>query len=163
MEGFSGMALSLAQATVQGREIITKRMFDAPREWVYLTWTDSKHLQQWWGPKGFTITTHEFNAKPGGVWRYTMHGPDGADYANKITYIETVRPERLVYSHGDDEQEESFRVTVQFADRGGKTALTMRSMFRSEEELAYAVREFGAAEGAKSTMECLAEYLASIE
>ena len=26
--------------------------------------------------------------KPGGVWRFVMHGPDGRDYQNKITYLE---------------------------------------------------------------------------
>jgi len=31
-----------------------------------------------------------------------MHGPDGVDYQNKITYLEIVKPERLVYKHDGD-------------------------------------------------------------
>lgn len=65
-------------------------------------WTDPKHIA-WWGPNGFTNTIHEMNVKPGGVWRFIMHGPDGTDYPNKILFIEVVKPERLVYTHGSDE------------------------------------------------------------
>jgi uncharacterized protein YndB with AHSA1/START domain len=66
--------------------------------------------------------------KPGGVWRFVMHGPDGRDYQNKITYLEVVRPERLVYRHGGDEDLElvSFQTTVTFVPEGKKTLITMR-------------------------------------
>jgi uncharacterized protein YndB with AHSA1/START domain len=85
---------SLAEATTD-REIVTTRVFDAPREMVFDAWTDPKHIGQWWGPIGFTTTTHEMDVRPGGVWRFTMHGPDGRDYKNRIVYTEIVRPERL--------------------------------------------------------------------
>ena len=79
------------------RSIIGTRLFDAPRDLVFSVWTDPKHLAQWWGPYGFTTTTSSFDMRPGGVWRFVMHGPDGTDYENRITYDEIVRPERLVY------------------------------------------------------------------
>ena len=44
-------------------------------------------------------TTHEVEFKPGGVWRFVMHGPDGRDYQNKVVYVEIAEPERLVYDH----------------------------------------------------------------
>jgi uncharacterized protein YndB with AHSA1/START domain len=31
--------------------------------------------------------------KPGGVWRFVMHGPDGRDYQNKVVYVEIAEPE----------------------------------------------------------------------
>ena len=65
------------------REIVTTRVFDAPRELVFKAWTDPDHLAKWWGPKGFTNTFQEFDMRPGGVWRFIMHGPDGVDYKNK--------------------------------------------------------------------------------
>ena len=65
---------------------------------VFDAWTDPEQVVQWWGPRGFTTTTHNMEVKPGGVWRFIMHGPDGRDYQNKITYLEVARPERLVYS-----------------------------------------------------------------
>src|SRR4051812_20636889 len=81
------------------REISMTRIFDAPRELVFKAWSDPEHLAQWWGPKDFTNTFHEFDWQPGGVWRFTMHGPDGVDYKNRIIFVEIVKPERLVYSH----------------------------------------------------------------
>ena len=37
------------------------------------------------------------DVRPGGVWRFVMHGPDGIDYQNKITFLEIVSPEDRVY------------------------------------------------------------------
>jgi uncharacterized protein YndB with AHSA1/START domain len=78
------------------RSIIGIREFDAPRDLVFSVWTDPRHLAQWWGPNGFTITTHSFDMRPGGVWRLVMHGPDGRDYQNRITYDKIVPPERII-------------------------------------------------------------------
>jgi uncharacterized protein YndB with AHSA1/START domain len=36
-------------------EITITRIFDAPRELIFQAWTEAKHLEQWWGPKGFTV------------------------------------------------------------------------------------------------------------
>lgn len=88
-----------------------------------------------------------------------MHGPDGTDYDNKIVYREVASPEKLVYSHGDGDEEESFRVTVTFAEQGDRTEVTMRMQFKSVEELELVVKEHGAIEGAKSTFARLEEQL----
>ncbi len=98
------------------RSIIGVREFDAPRDLVFAAWTDSKHLAQWWGPNGFTTTTTAFDFRPGGMWRFVMHGPDGRDYQNRVTFEEIVRPERIVYRHGGggDVEPVQFRQTVIF-------------------------------------------------
>ena len=86
------------------REIVIARLIDAPRTRVFDAWTDPQQVVQWWGPRGFTTTTHKMEVRPGGVWRFVMHGPDGRDYQNKIVFIEVLKPERLVYRHaGEDE------------------------------------------------------------
>ena len=92
-----------------------------------------KHLAQWWGPNGFTTTTSSFDLRPGGVWRFVMHGPDGRDYQNRITFDEVVPPERLVYRHGggDDVEPVQFRQTITFEDLGGRTRMTWRGDFPS--------------------------------
>ena len=143
------------------REIVLSRVYEAPRELVFAAWTDPRHLAQWWGPNGFTTTTHAFDMRPGGVWRFVMHGPDGRDYENRITYDEIVKPERLVYRHGGGEDVEPvrFRVTVTFEDLGGKTRLTMRAVFPSAAERDRVVEEYGAAEGATQTLARLAGHL----
>jgi uncharacterized protein YndB with AHSA1/START domain len=148
--------------SISERELMIKRVLNAPRKLVFETWTDSKHLPEWWGPEGFALTVQEIDVRPGGVWRYVMHGPNGVDYDNKIDYLEVVTPERLVYAHGDSTGEH-FRVTVTFADQGDQTELTMQMIFKSVDELEKAVKEFGAIEGAKSTMNRLEAQLLKIQ
>jgi len=143
------------------REISITRVIDAPRELVFDAWTDPEQVVQWWGPFGFTTTIHEMDVRPGGVWRFVMHGPDGTDYDNHVVFEEVVKPERLVYRHGGGEGSDikEFHVTVNFdEDDGGKTRLTLRLVAESPAERDRMV-EFGALEGGKQTMERLAEYL----
>ena len=140
------------------RTIVTTRVFDAPRELVFEAWTNPKHLVQWWGPNGFTTTIRAIDVRPGGIWRFVMHGPDGVDYENRIVYNEIVKPERLVYSHGggDDVEPVQFHVTVTFEDQGGKTRLTLhQSLFES---VTARDEHHG---GWNSSFDCLADYLAA--
>ena len=145
------------------RELSITRLLNAPPELVWEVWTKPEHLTNWWGPIGFSTTTHEMSVKPGGVWRFMMHGPDGKDYPNKIVFIEVVKPELLVYKHTGEEQTENvrFHVTVNFQKQGNKTKLTMRSLFESPEELERVIKEYGAKEGMKQTVDRLEEYLDS--
>lgn len=139
------------------RAISATRVFDAPRDLVFQMWTDPKHIGNWWGPNGFTTTIYEMDVRPGGVWRFVMHGPDGRDYQNKIIYVEVVRPERLVYDHVSGPV---FRATVTFADEGGKTKLAMQMLFETAELRSKVAEEFGAVEGLNQTLNHLAELLA---
>lgn len=120
-------------------------------------WIDPKHIAHWWGPNGFTITIHEMDVRPGGVWRFVMHGPDGRDYQNKIVYVEIVKPERLVYDHVSGP---TFHVTVTFAEQGDKTEVTVRMLFDTAAQRDKVAKEFGAVEGLRQTLGRLAEYLA---
>src|ERR1700761_9531937 len=102
--------------------IIGVREFDAPRDLVFSAWTDPRHLAQWWGPNGFTTTTHSFDFRPGGVWRFVMHGPDGRAYQTRVFFDEIGRPERFFSTHGGPAGGEpvQFRTTVIFEDLGGR-------------------------------------------
>ncbi|TGM14012.1 ATPase [Leptospira selangorensis] len=146
-----------AEVSVVGKEIIGIKTFDAPRELVWDAWTDPKHVAIWWGPNGFTNTIHEMSVKPGGIWRFIMHGPDGVDYPNRIEFIEVVKPEKLVYDHGDDSNPKQFHVTVVFEEEGSKTKLTMRSRFPSEDDIKK-VADF-ALDGLRETLGRLENFL----
>ncbi|HEY3268465.1 MAG TPA: SRPBCC family protein [Armatimonadota bacterium] len=139
------------------REIATTRVLDAPREVVWAAWTEPERVAQWWGPNGFTNTIHEMDVRPGGAWRFTMHGPDGTDYRNEIVYEEVVPPERLVYSHVSGPR---FRMTATFADLGGKTQLAVQMLFDTAEQRDQAVARFGAVEGLNQTLGRLAALVA---
>lgn len=81
------------------RKTVTVRVFNASRETVFSAWTNPELLKQWWGPKGFTNTFHEFDLRVGGHWKYTMHGPNGGNYPNESVFVEINTPERIVLDH----------------------------------------------------------------
>ena len=145
------------------RSIIGTRVFDAPRELVFAAFTDPEHLAQWWGPDGFTTTTSKFEFRAGGIWRFVMHGPDGRDYQNRITFDEIIAPERIVYRHsgGDDVEPVQFKQTLTFEDLGGKTKLTWHGTFPSAEERDRVIKDYSADKGLAQTMARLAEYVAA--
>lgn len=145
------------------REIVLSRVFDYPRELVWEAWTDPKHVAQWWGPRGFSTSIEEMDVRPGGVWKHTMHGPDGADYPNKSVFVEVVKPERIVYTHGGGKKGSegaTFESTWTFEALGpSKTRLTMRMVFPTAGDRDRVVKEYGAVEGGKQTLERLSERL----
>jgi uncharacterized protein YndB with AHSA1/START domain len=147
-----------------GREIVITRLLDAPRELVWDAWTDPQKVVQWWGPRGFTTTHEVMDLRAGGVWKRTMHGPDGKDYPNKSVFIEVVKPERLVYSHGGGTKGEvgaTFIATITFEAVGSKTRLTMRSVFPTPAVREHVVKVYRAVEGGNQTLDRLEEHLGS--
>jgi uncharacterized protein YndB with AHSA1/START domain len=151
------------QAQESGRAIVISRVVDAPRELAWKALTDSAHVGKWWGPRGFTTTIEKMDVRPGGVWKHVMHGPDGINYPNRSVFKEVVRPERLVYEHtggkeGGPEIHHTFRWT--FEDAGsGRTRVTINILLESDADRERLVREFGAIEGGKQTLERLSEHL----
>jgi uncharacterized protein YndB with AHSA1/START domain len=144
------------------RSIVGTRVFAAPRDLVFAAFTDPKHLAQWWGPNGFTTTTMAFDFRPGGVWRFVMHGPDGRDYQNRVTFEEIVRPERIIYHHGGEVVEPvQFKTTITFEDIGGKTRLVWRSDFPTAAERDRVIKEYGADKGLVENLARLAEFVAA--
>ena len=142
-----------------GNELRITRVYDAPVKAVWDAWTDLQQVAQWWGPRGFTITTHSKDLRPGGNWNYTMHGPDGKDYINKTKYFEVEKYAKLVYDHGgNDEQAPLFRVRVLFSESAGKTKMDM-TMTMPTPEAAAEIRKVVKKHGGNSTWDRLAEYL----
>lgn len=135
------------------RELVVRRTFAAPPALVFQMFLDPAHLARWFGPEGFSITTKSMDTRPGGAWRFVMHGPDGRDYPNRIVYREIVPHERIAYDHDGDGVGDgpAFRVTVQLAAAATGTSLVVRAVFPSAEALAFVVREYKADEGARQT------------
>ena len=153
------------QVSTANRELVFSRLINAPQELVFKVWTEPEHVAQWWGPDGFTNTILEMNVQPGGLWRLIMYGPDGTAYPNRIVYKEVVKPERLVYMHGADTENDpgQFETTVTFEKQGNKTLLTMRAVFASAAELEKVVKNYGAIEGNKQTLNRMELYLSSMQ
>jgi uncharacterized protein YndB with AHSA1/START domain len=147
---------------LEARQILIDRILDAPRERVWQAWTDPTQVIHWWGPRGFTTTIERMDVRPGGVWKYVMHGPDGTDYPNQCTFIEVVPPERLVFTHGGGargQQSAQFESTWRFEALGGGTRIVIDMRFRSAADRDHVAQRYGAIEGARQTLQRLAEHL----
>lgn len=120
------------------RPFVISRVVDAPRDFVFKTWTQSEHMA-WWGPKGVTISHAKLELRPGGVFHYCMTTPDGNRMWGKWVLREIARPERLVFVNSFSDEAggitrhpmsptwpREILSTVTFADDGAKTRLTIQ-------------------------------------
>jgi uncharacterized protein YndB with AHSA1/START domain len=144
-----------------GREVVFSRLIAAPVALVWEIWSSVRHLHEWFGPTGFTTTTQEFAFVPGGVWRFTMHGPDGTDYPNRIVF-RTIEPTtRIVYENSWDLPDAplDFTVVVTFATEGEGTRLILHMTFANDAAMQTAVERYGVLNGGVETFERIAEYV----
>jgi uncharacterized protein YndB with AHSA1/START domain len=143
------------------REVIFRRLLDAPRELVWSVWTDPRHMDEWWGPDGFTTTTHEFSFVAGGAWRHIMHGPDGTDYPSVIVFREIVPPSRLVYDNawGLPGVPIDFTVVAFFDAEGAKTRLSLHITFKDADAFKIAVERYRMLDVGTQTLDRRAAYV----
>ena len=152
-----------AQAATAEREIVISRVIDAPRELVFEAFTEVRHLSRWWGPEGFTTTTQAFEFRVGGEWDFVLHGPDGTDYQEWISWTEIAPPERIALLHGEYRGDpNAFESVLTFESEGATTQIEMRTVFRTKELRDEAVERYGAIEGGQQTLSNLAAYVTEI-
>ena len=145
------------------REIVMSRVISAPREVVFEAFTQVRHLSRWWGPEGVSTTTRSFEFRVGGAWDFVMHGPDGTDYQEWITWREIVPPERIALLHGESRDDpNAFESVLTFAADGGATQIEMHTVFPTKELRDEAVEMYHAIEGGQQTLNNLAAYVAEI-
>src|SRR5258706_9316966 len=117
-----------AEPAPADREIVISRVIDAPRELVFEAFTEVRHLSRWWGPEGFTTTTRAFEFRVGGEWDFVMHGPDGTDYQEWISWTEIAPPERIALLHGESRGDpNAFESVFTFAPDGAAARIEMRA------------------------------------
>jgi len=115
------------------------RVFDAPRDRVWQSWTEAERLKKWWGPKGFTVRQCKVDLRPGGIMHYCLRTPDGQDMWGKFVYREIVKPEKLVWLNSFSDEKGGTTVhpmsptwpremltTVTFEAQGNKTKVTVQ-------------------------------------
>ncbi len=145
------------------REIVLSRVISAPRELVFEAFTQVRHLSRWWGPEGFSTTTRSFEFRVGGAWDFVMHGPDGTDYQEWITWREIVPPERIELRHGESRDDpNAFESVLAFEPAGDETRIVMRTVFPTKELRDEAVEKYHAIEGGEQTLRNLAAYVAEL-
>jgi uncharacterized protein YndB with AHSA1/START domain len=144
------------------REILTTYVFDAPRRLVFETHTQCRHLVNWWGRKGSTLSVCEVDLRPGGAWRFVMRKSGGQEYAFRGLYREVVPPERLVFTFEFEGMPGHVAVeTLTFTEQEGKTRLTSTMLFDTVADRD-GMLQSGMEEGAAETMDRLARYLETL-
>jgi uncharacterized protein YndB with AHSA1/START domain len=145
------------------REIVISQVIGAPPEVVFEAFTGVQHLSRWWGPEGFSTTTRSFEFRMGGVWDFVMHGPDGTDYQEWITWREIVPPELIALLHGESRDDpNAFESILVFEPAGDETRIVMRTVFPPRELRDEAVKKYHAIEGGEQTLRNLAAYVAEL-
>src|SRR5438105_2419724 len=115
------------------REIVITRTFNAPRALVYEALTKAEHVRRWWGPRQYGAVSAVGEFRTGGRYRYGQTGPQG-----EVAFSGEVReasPERIVYTEEFEAMPGHGAVTtVTLDERGGKTVMTLRSVYQSTED-----------------------------
>lgn len=147
------------ESNTKDRELRIARTLNAPVELVWEVFTKPEHIANWWGPNGFTNTIYTMDVKPGGIWDFVMHGPDGTDYKNKSIYKEIEVNKKIVFNHFNPD----FISTIEFEDQGEQTHISWHMLFNTIEEFIQVVKTFKADEGLKQNIVKLNAYLIGLK
>ncbi len=157
--------------TASKHEIIITRTFKAPRKLVWEAWTESRHIEKWWGPKGFSTRVEQNELRVGGRSRYVMIGPDGTEYPSEGMIKELLPVEKIVSTDefGEDfiaqsttDLPQGMIVTILFEDAGAKTKLTL-TIAHPDAETMRKHEEMGVVAGWNSSLDCLEDHLATLK
>lgn len=165
-----------ATAEPVSREFVISRVFDAPRARVWQAFTEVERLTQWWGPKGFKMSTANLDLRPGGVFHYRMQAPNGGEMWGRWVFREIAAPDRLTFINSFSDKDGGLTRhpmapgwplemlgTTTFVDQGGKTMLTTRMVAINAPEAERKIFEDGfdsMKQGFGGTWDQLADYLA---
>jgi uncharacterized protein YndB with AHSA1/START domain len=114
------------------RELTLERTYDATRDLVWKAWTDPELVAQWWGPKGVTNPTCEWDAKVEGKIHIVMLageelGPmKGQEWPMTGEFKEVDEPGKLVFEANaifDGKEVMRHLTTVTFDEEKGKTKM----------------------------------------
>ena len=140
------------------RQLVITRVFDAPRELVFKTYTDPELIPQWWGVGGQT-TVDVMDVRPGGRWRYVQRDAEGNEQGFRGEYRDVTPPERLSYTfEWEGMPGHIILETLVFDEQDGKTTIINTSRYDTLEDLE-GMLQTGAEQGAAITWDRLAEVL----
>ncbi len=146
--------------TPSDREILSERVFDAPRDRVFAAYTDPRLIPQWWGPRRMTTIVDQMDVRPGGVWRFVSHDCDGREQGFRGVYREVTPPERIVQTFEWEGMPGHVIVeSVRFEDLGERTKVVVTSLFHTTQERD-GMLSSGMERGLNESHERLAELLA---
>jgi uncharacterized protein YndB with AHSA1/START domain len=160
------------------RPFIIPRTFDVPREKVWKAWPDRDQLRQWFGLKGFKMTTAKLDLRPGRTFHYCRQTSEGKEMWGKFVYREMKAPERIVLINSFSDANggipghpfsatwplETLSTTT-FTDEGGKIwpAIEWAPLNAADEECkTFDSSHDGMKQGRGGSFEQLADFLAKV-
>lgn len=168
MAGFGDKEMATSE-----NDLVITREFDAPRDLVWRVWTEPRHIEKWWGPRGFETTVTEMDLRVGGKWRYVMAGADGTEYPVSGIITELDPPKLIVttdeFDDGFDEIEamkgidlpKGIVASARFDDLGARTRLTLSISHATPEDRAKH-EAMGVVAGWGSSFDRMDDYLATL-
>lgn len=127
-------------------EIVLTRKFDAPIELVFDVLTRPEHVRRWWATGGDTMTIAEIDLRVGGDFRNVFVTPDGTECSFRGTYLEIVRPTRLVNTWLFEGWPDAWATeTHALVEVDGVTTLSITTAFRDKAGRACMARALEAA------------------
>jgi uncharacterized protein YndB with AHSA1/START domain len=156
------MPNTLTVTTPSDLEIVLTREFDAPRALVFEALSKPEHLRNWWGQASSTLTHFELDFRPGGKWRAVERDKDGQEWGFRGEVREIVPPERIVQTFEWEGLPGHISVeTMQLADLGARTRITVTSVFDSVEDRD-GMLQSGMEQGAGESYDRLEAYLKTL-
>ena len=120
--------------TPSDREVGVTRVFDAPRELVWKTYTEPEHLRQWMlGPDGWSMEVCEIDLRPGGASRFAWRTDDGSELTIAGVHREVEPPERLVSTESWGPEWPEALNTIVFSEEDGRTTLSITVLYPTQE------------------------------
>jgi uncharacterized protein YndB with AHSA1/START domain len=142
-------------------DLVVTRSFDAPARIVFEAWTKPELFKQWWVPKssGMTLLSCEMDVRVGGGYRLEFRHPAAEQpIAFFGKYIEVTPNARLAWTN--EESADGAVTTVTFAEKAGKTLLTLHERYPTKEALDQSIE--GMEGGMPEQFEQLDEMLAAM-
>ena len=120
--------------TPSDREVGVTRVFDAPRDLVWKTYTEPEHLRQWMlGPDGWSMEVCEIDLRPGGAYRFAWRKDDGSELTIAGVHREVEPPERLVSTESWGPEWPEALNTIVFSEEDGRTTLSITVLYPTQE------------------------------
>jgi uncharacterized protein YndB with AHSA1/START domain len=143
------------QLDTQGRSMIVRGTLPAPIDLVWAVWTSTEHIEQWWGPDGFSTIIHQMDLYQGGEWKLTLQGLDGKHYPNKSIFTEIIPKQKIAFQHFNPH----YLAEIFFSPDKDFTHMEWSSTFETDELFETVVRVFKADTGLKQNALKLINYL----
>ena len=161
-----------SETKVSEKNLVIIREFDAPRDLVWKVWTEPKHIEKWWGPRGFDTKVESMDLKVGGRAVYVMTGPDGTEYPVSGKILELDPPKKIVSTdefgdgfqdaHPGEDLPQGMISTAVFDDLGDRCRLTLTVSHPTIEDRKKH-EAMGVVAGWNSSFDCMDDYLAELQ